>query len=175
MKLTNDQRTVLLGMGSAVGFSIAFVLALHHGGVFVPPAGASSPEARIAYALRCDFWAATALFAGIARIAAARFFTNEIDGSVAPRARALEIDRAYLTNTTEQLLLLVFAHVGLALVVAEHGLALIPILVTLFLVGRVTFWLGYRHSAPARAFGFGTTFYPTAACLVYAAFRLAGA
>lgn len=174
MKLTTDQRTVLLGMGSATLFSIAFVLVARHAGVFEAPA-ASSPEARIAYALRCDFWAALALFAGIARIAAARFFTNEIDGSVAARARTLEIDRAYLTNTSEQLLLLVFAHVGVALVVAEPELVMIPILVALFLVGRVTFWLGYHHSAPARAFGFGTTFYPTVACLVYAAVRLASA
>jgi hypothetical protein len=30
-----------------------------------------------------------------------------------------------------------------------------------FAVGRLAFWLSYRRGATARAFGFGTTFYPT--------------
>jgi hypothetical protein len=36
-----------------------------------------------------------------------------------------------------------------------------PPLLTLFCIGRLTFWLGYRHGAPWRAFGCATTFYPT--------------
>ena len=82
------------------------------------------------------------------------------------------MDRAYIQNTTEQLLLLLVAHAGLALVLPVESLSLIPLLVALFLVGRITFWAGYLRSAPARAFGFATTFYPTVAVLFYVAFRL---
>ena len=46
-------------------------------------------------------------------------------------------------------------------------LQLIPLLVGLFLIGRVAFWWGYLRSPPARAFGFGTTFYSTVAVFLY--------
>lgn len=172
MTLTADQRSVVAGIAAACAFSAAFVWAALRLPVFEAPAVARDAE-RIAYALRCDFWAAIALLAGIGRIANQRFFANEIDGSVPPRARALEVNRAYLQNTTEQLLLLVFAHVGVALAVDAASLRVIPILVVLFLIGRAAFWVGYRRSPPARAFGFATTFYPTVAASVYAAVRLA--
>jgi hypothetical protein len=41
------------------------------------------------------------------------------------------------------------------------AILLIPRLLTLFCIGRFTFWLGYRRGAPWRAFGFAATFYPT--------------
>jgi hypothetical protein len=34
-------------------------------------------------------------------------------------------------------------------------------LAALFSLGRLAFWIGYRHGAPWRAFGFAVTFYPT--------------
>jgi hypothetical protein len=170
--LTADQRTVVAGIAAACVFSAAFVLVALRLPLFEAPAAATEAE-RVAYALRCDFWAALALLAGIGRIANQRFVADEIDGSVPPRARSLEVHRAYLQNTTEQLLLLVFAHVGLALAADAASLRLVPILVALFLVGRAAFWIGYLRSPPARAFGFATTFYPTVAVYVYAALRLA--
>jgi hypothetical protein len=174
VSLSIDQRGVLLGMASAVLFALAFVAGAFALGVFTAPT-VPTRAGRVVWALGCDVFAALALLAGIARVAAARFFGDEIDGSLPPRARALEIDRAVLANTVEQLVLLVFAHVGLALALPDRALPVIPILVALFLVGRVTFWLGYRRSPPARAFGFGVTFYPTAAALLYAVWRLAAA
>jgi hypothetical protein len=87
----------------------------------------------------------------------------------------LQVNRAVLQNTMEQLLLLLVAHAGLALALDGPALRVIPVLVTLFLLGRITFWAGYLRSPPARAFGFATTFYPTAAALLYAATRLAAA
>ena len=170
--LTAEQRTVVAGIAAACAFSVAFVVAALRLVPIDPPAVATQAD-RVAFALRCDFWAALALLAGVGRVANQRFFSNEIDGSVAPRARALEVNRAYLQNTTEQLLLLVFAHLGLALALDAASLRVIPILVALFLIGRATFWAGYLRSPPARAFGFATTFYPTVAAMLWAALRLA--
>lgn len=157
-------------MASAAVFSAVFVSAGHLLlDLPVPPA--ESPGDRIAYALRCDFWAGLALLAGVARVAGQRFFSNQIDGSVPAEGRALQVNRTYIQNTTEQLLLLVLAHSALSLVLQAEALPLIPLLVFLFLIGRATFWAGYLRSAPARAFGFGTTFYPTVAVFLYVGLR----
>lgn len=173
MALSSEQRVVLIGMAGAAIFSLSFVLMAYRFAAFEPPPGDSGAE-RIVYTLRCDFWAVFALLAGIGRVAGQRFLSNEIDGTAPARSRALQVNRTYIQNTTEQTLLLLFAHIGLALVVSHELLRLIPILVALFLIGRITFWAGYHHSAQARAFGFATTFYPTVVSLLYVGFRLAG-
>jgi len=36
----------------------------------------------------------------------------------------------------------------------------------MFLVGRLFFFAGYANGAPARAYGFGLTFYPTVLLLL---------
>ena len=169
--MNSDQRLILVGMVAAVVFSALFVF----GGQLL--LGSSDltialPGDRIAYALGCDFWAGLALLAGVARVAGQRFFSNEVDGSLPAEERTLQVNRAYIQNTSEQLLLLLVAHAGLSQVLPAESLSTIPLLVALFLVGRITFWLGYRHSPPARAFGFATTFYPTVAVFLYVGFRL---
>ncbi len=37
-----------------------------------------------------------------------------------------------------------------------------------FGVARLAFWIGYHRSAPARAFGFAATFYPTVLATLWA-------
>ena len=169
--MTQDQRFVAAGMAGSVVFSVLFVLA---GLSFFtsPVVGVESPGDRIAYVFRCDFWAGFALLAGIARVAGQRFFSGEIDGSVPAAEHSLQVNRTYIQNTVEQIVLLLIAHAALALVVSSEMLRLIPILVALFLAGRVTFWAGYLKSPPARAFGFATTFYPTVAVFFFVAFSL---
>ena len=169
--MTEDQRFVALGMAGSGIFSILFVLA----GLYffdAPVVGIESPGDRIAYAWQYDFWAGFALLFGVARVAGERFFSSEIDGSVPAHTHALQVNRAYIQNTTEQIILLLIAHTALSLVVSSEMLRIIPILVALFLLGRLTFWAGYLRSPPARAFGFATTFYPTVAVFFYVAFRL---
>jgi hypothetical protein len=172
MVLDGEQRTVLRGIATATFFSVLFVALGWHVSPIPAPAAANAGE-RLAYALRCDLFAALALFAGIARVAAQRFFGGEIDGSVAPRARSLEIHRTYIQNTLEQFVLLLIAHLAFAAVEPAEHLRLLPVLVALFLLGRAAFWIGYFASPPARAFGFAATFYPTVAVLLYAAGRIA--
>ena len=170
--MTEDQRRVAMGMAGSAIFSALFVV----GGFFFftsPVLGVESPGDRIAYVFRYDFWAGFALLAGIARVAGQRFFSGEIDGSVPTKEHSLQVNRTYIQNTVEQIVLLLIAHAALALVVSTEMLRLIPILVTLFLIGRITFWVGYLKSPPARAFGFATTFYPTVAVFFFVAFSLA--
>ena len=87
-------------------------------------------------------------------------------------APSIEIDRRYIQNTLEQLILAIVAHLALVTIVAPESIRAVAVLVMLFVIGRVTFWIGYHYSGPARAFGFGTTFYPTVAVYVFLLSRI---
>ena len=53
-----------------------------------------------------------------------------------------------------------------------YTIKLIPILATLFVFGRIAFWIGYIKYPLDRAFGQGVILYPTIAVLIYDAYRV---
>jgi len=53
-----------------------------------------------------------------------------------------------------------------------YSIKLIPILATLFVFGRIAFWIGYLKEPIEPAFGLGVTLYPTIAVLIYDAYRV---
>lgn len=169
--MSSEQRKVLAGMAAAVVFSAAFyviVFRLTDSGL--TPSGGIEASWRLAYALKCDVFAALCLLAGVAMIANRRFFIPDaIEGG---RSAAIEIDERYLQNTLEQLVLAIVAHLALATIVPAESIRAVAILVMLFVIGRVTFWIGYHVSGSARAFGFATTFYPTVAVYVFVVSRI---
>jgi predicted small integral membrane protein len=169
--MSNDQRKVLAGMAAAVVFSVAFFeLAFRMTAIDLTPPGGTETAWRIEYALKCEVFAALCLLAGIGMIANRRFFIPAaIQGDPTP---AIEIDRRYLQNTLEQLVLAIVAHLALATIVAPESIRAVAVLVMLFVIGRVTFWIGYHRSGPARAFGFATTFYPTVAVYAFVVYRM---
>ena len=69
----------------------------------------------------------------------------------------LAVRRAVLQNSVEQVLLALGAHLILATVLRGDELRLIPFLVIMFIVGRVTFALGYARGPGARGFGMAIT------------------
>lgn len=95
----------------------------------------------------------------IARLAARRFFdAGLIDGQPPERGSGAQIDQAVLTNTVEQmvLVLLVWPFIGfnlggVTLVALGAGMA----------IARMLFWVGAHLSPPLRALGFAASFYPT--------------
>ncbi|MEG4519195.1 MULTISPECIES: hypothetical protein [unclassified Microcoleus] len=46
------------------------------------------------------------------------------------------------------------------------------LLASLFVLGRIAFWIGYLKEPIERAFGQGVTLYPTIAVLIYDAYRV---
>jgi hypothetical protein len=164
--MSNDQRKVIVGAVAATAFSAAFFIVFFRlTAIGLTPPGGIETSLRLAYALKCEVFAALCLLAGVGRIANRRFFIAEaIGGGVEP---SLEIDHRYLQNTLEQLVLAIVAHLALVLVVPEDSIRAVAILVMLFVIGRATFWIGYHVSGPARAFGFATTFYPIVGAYVY--------
>jgi len=164
--MSNEQKKVVAGVIAAVVFSLAFFeMVLKFTNVGPTPSGGIDVSTRLEYALKCEVFAAICLLAGVGKVGNRRFFTPEaISGDPAP---SVEIDRRYVQNTTEQLLLALIAHLALVLIVPADSTRVVAILVMLFMIGRATFWIGYHISGPARAFGFATTFYPTIAAYVY--------
>ena len=58
----------------------------------------------------------------------------------------------------------------IAFLTADETLKLIPLLNLLWVVGRVTFYLGYPKY---RSFGFATTYMPSCLAAIYAAYKMA--
>jgi MAPEG family len=164
MALDPAQRTVARGMAAGAAFS-ALVLGVGYAVVPAPLGGLTGNVAdRLRMALAADAFVLLWLVVAIGRVAKERFFSPaDIDGAgmteASPRVR---VPAAILQNTLEQVVLATGAHLMLAAMLRDRDMALIPLLVGLFCVGRAAFWVGYAKGAGGRAFGFATTFYPSA-------------
>ncbi|MEK9660833.1 MAG: MAPEG family protein, partial [Alphaproteobacteria bacterium] len=108
------------------------------------------------------------LVLAIGALARHRFLTPaDIDGSglVAGSDRA-RILQAIVQNTLEQAVIAIVAHLVWAAAMPPAWQAVVPAAAILFVFGRIAFAIGYAGGAPARAFGFALTFYPTVFMLV---------
>jgi hypothetical protein len=168
--MSNDQRKVIAGAVAASVFSAAFfVLVFRLTAIGQTPPGGIETSWRLEYALRWEVFAALCLLGGVGKVANRRFFSPDaIVGGTSP---SIEIDQRYLQNTLEQLVLAITAHLALVTIVAPESIRAVAVLVMLFVIGRLTFWIGYHRSGPTRAFGFATTFYPTVAVYAFLVYR----
>ncbi len=123
--------------------------------------------ARLAFVARCLFLPGCMLWIGVQAAGRRWAYPGAIDGTRFPENRGLEINLRYNLNTLEQFVLAGIAWTNLALVTARENLVLLPAMSCLFVVGRATFWAGYRWRPEARAFGMVLTALPTAGCFVW--------
>lgn len=151
----------------AVSLSAA-VLALSQ--LLPPPTGLGHLSSRLAYALRADLFVIAWVALGVIAVARIRFDSPaDMAGSgLSQPSERIAVPRAILQNTLEQAVFAVVVHLALATLLRPDEMRVIPAAVLLFCLGRAAFWLGYRHGAAARAFGFAATFWPTVACLALA-------
>ena len=167
--LTPEQKGVRRGALSAAGFSL---LVLGLGYLFSPLSfsGINSVGDRLAFAIKVDLFVALWLIICVGNVANIRFYSSQdIKGSAFTEpSEKISSALGFLQNTLEQVVLAMMAHMALSVLLNGSELILIPLLAALFTAGRVAFWLGYRGGASARAFGFGTTFFPTVAAYLLA-------
>ncbi len=162
MALTIKQRGVLGGVSIAATIT---VLAMS-GGIWLSP-GVLTPvddlENRLAFVFSWDLLVVFWLLATIGALGNRRFLSPEdIDGSGLTTGTAeAKILQSVLQNTLEQVVLAVIVHVACAVLLPIEWMAALPVAAILFALGRLLFWRGYHRGAPARALGFGLTFYPT--------------
>lgn len=162
MKLSRTQRGVALGMAVA---AILTILAY-----FSPwlPLTHADLDNGIRVWLACSVVAASWLMISVGRLARHRFFTaGDIDGGGTNHnsAEAMQL-QALLQNTLEQTVFAVIVYGAWILLGPPDRHGLLVIFILLFSIGRLLFFTGYSHGAPARALGFGLTFYPSVALLI---------
>ena len=103
---------------------------------------------------------ALCLMVAIGRIAKYRFFSpSDIHGSITDSSQTLRLLQSLLQNTLEQFVLAIAAYL-LWSVTMPNTWRSVPLLAgILFAIGRVLFFMDYRHGAPARTVGFTLAFY----------------
>ena len=79
----------------------------------------------------------------------------------------------YASNTLEQYLMSSGANLILSTHLSSENMHIIPVLVILFMFGRLTFALGYKYYHAHRAFGHMITAFPTLCVYVYCVYNLA--
>jgi len=161
-----DQRRVLAGVaGAVIGSATAFALGYAFLGSLHPPN--DDTASRLAFALRWDIFPTFMLLLGIGRVGNARFKSSVAITGATPEEGPLAIDKRYLQNTLEQLVLVLIAHLVFATLAPADKLHLVPVAAMWFVVARIAFLVGYHKAPTARGFGFGSTFYPTVVFLIY--------
>ncbi len=130
----------------------------------------TGPIEGFSFASRVNLVPGIALLIAIRVVARIRFYSVEDNrgSAFAPPSQKLAVSSAFLQNTLEQTVLAVIANFALASVGTPSALAYMSAGAALFLVGRVTFYLGYPYGAGARAFGMVMTMTPALAALGWA-------
>lgn len=144
-------------------------------GVYLLPAGKyqefPSQLEHIVYTLRWQSIPVLTLLFGINRVGNKRFSTIAIDPVSGGGEHLLAIEARYLQNTLEQLIVSVSGQVILSTYLSASTITrVIPMLVVLFVTGRVLFYIGYKMHPLKRAIGFSMTFLPSVAVHTYCVF-----
>lgn len=162
MALSRSQLATSAGMFCAALLTIGAFLSP------VLPRFEGSGDRRLILWFSCAVVIAFWLLLSIGQLARHRFFSQvDIDGSGvsanSPRAALLQ---ALLQNTLEQAVLALIAYGAWIWLGPADRMGLVIVLAVYFSVGRLLFFIGYTHGAPARALGFGLTFYPSVALIL---------
>ncbi len=171
--LNQQQKTVIWSAIAAVIFSTVFVLITYFFISWSLPL-LDTQEQRVIFTLRCQIFPALMLLAGIIAVSINRFSSNAINPLAGAESASMSVHLRYLSNTLEQFVLFFTATLVLATFLDSHSMKLIPILTTLFVLGRIAFWVGYLQNPLNRCFGMVVTLYPTVAILFYDAYRVLG-
>ena len=86
---------------------------------------------------------------------------GDIDASLKKQTPEATVRQSIIQNTLEQALLAVVVYLCCAVKLPHERLFALPMAALMFLVGRIAFVVGYKHSSPGRCFGFTLTAMPT--------------
>jgi uncharacterized membrane protein YecN with MAPEG domain len=126
-----------------------------------------APMDRISFALQLAV--APALFIALVMASCARLLDTDQAEDVFAGAESYgwKVNQRVLSNSIEQAAMFVPTLIGLSLRVDPAHTKILPILTTLWVTGRVFFWVGYRIKLPYRAVGFDWTFYSFAVAALW--------
>lgn len=127
---------------------------------------------RLTLAIQCSVVATFPAMIAIIIVAAQRLNPDMWVGQRVRPNSALDINTRFILNTMEQFVLFLVGISGIAIYAPLTEAHSLPILTSLFLLGRILFWLGYHYNPYLRAFGFGITFYPTVGVFAWLLVRM---
>lgn len=118
---------------------------------------------RLRLSAGCAAAVASTLIFALLRVSLRRFFhaADAPGAGLSAPSDGIRVPLAILQNTLEQVVLASIAYLAFAASAPAHLLPLLPLFAGLFLLGRLAFWIGYRHGATGRTFGYVLTFFPT--------------
>lgn len=99
--------------------------------------------------------------------------TNAINPIAGKSEHLVEVPNRILRNGMEQFLLHAIGLLALTTYLDETCMSAIPVLVSMFFVGRVFYSLGFKSSERNRGFGFFITFLPTLITYGYCLYKFA--
>lgn len=134
--------------------------------------GLKAPADRLVFAFRWLFISSLTIVFALFGVLNVRGKSNAVDPINGGAENLTEVPNRILRNTMEQFFLHMAGLLMLSTILEPSSLKAIPILVLLFLLGRVTFALGYRSSPFNRSYGFMTTLIPNLAVYGYCLYRL---
>ncbi|EDO49563.1 predicted protein [Nematostella vectensis] len=127
---------------------------------------------RITFTLQWELVSLLAVQAGIVWVARTRFSTAAINPLDKSAKQFVEIPQKYLKNTVEQFVLHFVASLVLTTYLTAEQMFVVPVLVGIFVTGRLCFAVGYKIHFSARGFGFALTWLPTVAIIMYCLYRM---
>ena len=112
---------------------------------------------RLAFTLRWQVLPLVTLFAAVLDVALRRYNSRASDPLSGKDQHIVKLPIQFLQNTLEQMVLHVIGQLILTTYLDTEHMKIIPLLAIVFVIGRVTFWLGYQsdeYNHTKRAFGF---------------------
>lgn len=171
LPMHKDQKRFLQIAALTGTFCAVWFIVGKHTLSFTPELWASYPD-RFAFLMRTMVFVTLPLLFGIIAIAFQRLDPRNVIGQKLRTDTPADINKRYVANTIEQLLLFFFVHAALIYYMPKEEAISLILLASLFIVGRMIFWVGYHRDKFTRALGFGITFYPIVGAYIWMILRI---
>ena len=162
--MTKEQKVVAIGAASGVLAMVASVATISQLWPLNP--GLVDVSTRLAYTLQMNAFGILPLLLGIIVVGNNRFFSEAIDPTLHREVLATQINGRVVDNTLQQSMLFLVGTLALSANLTGSQMGVISAATIVFIVARITFWIGYRINPLYRAFGMAATGYLNVGILV---------
>ncbi|KAK9391310.1 transmembrane protein 79-like [Crotalus adamanteus] len=158
----------LKAVGSMSSSMVVFPGLLYSAYVFlpfdVPPM--EDMSARLVYTLRCGAFATFPIILGMMVYGVSLLCGSSLQPSE-ELGREVQIHRHFVSQSVNLFILYFFNISVLSTYLPQEWLKLIPLLTALFAISRLLYWVAFAMGRSFRGFGFGLTFFPLVAMLLF--------
>ncbi|XP_059120768.1 transmembrane protein 79 [Peromyscus eremicus] len=161
-------REALRAVASVVAALIFFPCLLYGAYAFLPFDAPRLPtmSSRLIYTLRCGVFATFPIVLGLLVYGLSLLCFSALRPFGEPR-REVEIHRQYVAQSVQLFILYFFNLAVLSTYLPQDTLKLLPLLTGLFAISRLIYWLTFAVGRSFRGFGYGLTFLPLLAMLMW--------